>query len=790
MSKVNRFLENIRKTFNASSTPVEVRADTRIQHNVTQISAIVDKGITDKKELTKDMKTSLVSGMDNNILDSVKEMALSIEESKYILEVLPEFDNGIDLYIGTLLSPTTMDTNKYNFSINSICDDENKSKILSYIYTYFNEEYNIAPRLTEWLTEMYKYTGSVCLLTIPSSAIETFRNTGITKSSLENHDISCDRLSVSNESVIEDILGKKLSNNESNTDLNKHMDKINDMFKSSLVFSDDPINLIADELSVSASLENMNDNFNTKMNKSVNNALKKSTNKELMYDDTPILDIGTAAIDDISDTGVPVTIKIPSESVITISKKKSPNEHIAYIVAVDEYGEFLTSVEKDHYLKNVDEQSHEIVKNIHRSMFGNDKIDSSKNMFNNKKHSELHDLIYKSYIDRYLNSHLNKSNVDKDNINVSFNMSQDIMSGLIKNLFAKKKVKFIYVPKEYLTYIAMDYDEKGRGKSLTKKASFPISIRMTYLMTKLVGLIDTMVDKKTIEVDFSNVDSSSVSEVLHTIRQTVAQSFSTVIPTGNPIEVLRALDKRKVSILPKGLEGVPGLNMVAETSNGTKSVPDDVLKEITDEQFATILKLPPSAMSKLRDADFAESIIKNDLFHTKAVIHDQNILQVMINKHIKNMLRYNNSLKDKIREIIEVDRIKAMGDDHKDISSVVNTELTNIIDSLSIILPRPYMSHARAMTEELNDIVSSVETFVEAMFGEDKIPDDLQDAYLIKKTVVKESLIKEMMNTNGLLKGFTDSLDTELDLDKFSKQNNVLRNLTKLMTLDEELNNE
>lgn len=190
----------------------------------------------------------------------------------------------------------------------------------------------------------------------------------------------------------------------------------------------------------------------------------------------------------------PIFINYPVEAVIPIFKPGSPSEHVGYLALHDEEGNPLSKAKPVNYYRELANgyNSRMTVNTMASSLIqqGKTMFEGFSNKLDEARQLEMlsrihSNAIIKDILDRLKNGLYGKNLDVGDSAEVSRIMFYRALRG--------QRTRVLFVPKEVMSYMAFDYDNRGFGISLLDNMKVLISLRIQFMLAQLrAGIMNSI----------------------------------------------------------------------------------------------------------------------------------------------------------------------------------------------------------------------------------------------------------------------------------------------------------
>ena len=797
--------------FGMFSVPELRHLDGVLQNNATH----------EKDKLSEDSIMTTLADISSNTRKTIDEL-------KHLKIMAPEIDHARMIIVSSIISPLEMQTDSVTVQVNHPgLDEATNSAISSKLTNFFNKEYALGPKLAQWLGKAGFEEGAAPILVLPKHQLDvlnviadkwdpdTLAKYQEAKKNLENGDI------VQTENLVgfarwpkPKQLAEQYSSTESNVPELDALDVPEDYFELEASMESAALALL-DKSKVGKehiSLENVADkNKNTvystaeqmakALAKGAFKLLKTSDNcdaititrdvrklrgikgsndskideltKEAMKlltgfdpnDDAGRPSVPVLTISDVIKTAendMPIVVELPCDAVIPVCAPRDNENHIGYYILLDENGQPA----RGNYVFNggvTTDAVNRLATNAAKSVYGGVTLQTYKDSgVTQTDVLQQMTQIFAVAVNHLLDAKLKKTGLTGLNVHVH----EAVGKCLFFNLLAKNKITLVFVPAPMMSYIRFAHRENGTGKTFLEDMAYLLGLRVTLTIAKLMAAIDNATKHRRIEV---NVDEKN-QNVLGTLNIVRNAWMAKKVPqiTTDPSTAAESILNQHLSIVPKGLVGnTDDLNITTETTYGQSQAPDQELMDTLNNWIGIALKVPPSVLNQLSEAEYSRSVATSNLFFSNSVRNWQNQIRPQVKIFIMNYIMANYNLLNEIRQIIHDVKVgektktkvgiqEAETDDPKETPSQdtkdddVEDALLKVINTVELVLPPPNMVGSKAHFEEINAQVDAIDKILESIYNDDVAPsDDLRSLMSAVRAVAKAKLLRAFLPKLG-----------------------------------------
>ena len=701
-----------------------------------------------------------------------------------LMSLAPEIEQAASILIPSILSPNDFRKNIFLISIESQNESEKViSAITELVTKHFGDHLNLATKLSDWINDAMFRVGSKSIMILPTKTISDLKNqlTGTNESlgaavtglygeieaSLEH--FGSDKVR-SRTFTDDDIVNKAMSSEIfSSMMLENHKDgstpqsierKVRTYVKSGIepmlkklsekkpvLFVNDLRALLQPQLCNVIALEAIDSKILAKLGEVDPKIIRRKpeSGDELSpqtYKSTPYLDLSNIVKDD-DVSSYPAMIDIPSEAVIPISIEGSPSNHIGYYVLLNENGTPL-SMEADGVENQSDGIGSQRINNMYTSFYGNANFSMQKRISIDAKR-EILNSVYDSYLKGVFHAKLDDMGFSKYKVNLAEDLSRVMFYRLLKNA----ETRILYVPKKLMMYLAFDYHGDGTGRSKIDNIKFPLSLKITLIITRLISLIESSINRRKLNITLDESIGNPL-EILRTVKKTMTANKMYGI-TYDPSSIIKSVLDKELTIVPNKIPGVEEFSLTDEANNVDYPRPDDAILEEINNMYMLSLGVPPSAMNRLSEDEFSRSVASNNIFFSNQLKTYQTVICSFMSTLIVTYINYSSKLKGEIQTIIKNDTGSTTGDDPKT-KMKPEARVADILNTMKFTLPSPNLAQDKSAFDELKDYIEIIDTVLQNTLGDELIGDgDLGGTIKTLRANIKREILQEHIKTNSIL---------------------------------------
>lgn len=685
-------------------------------------------------------------------------------ENRKILGLMPEVDKAARLMIASTFAPNDLSAKEIpvSFDIESI-PEPIRQKINKFATDFFQKKLNLKKAAPQWVYQFGYETGSSAFAIVP---LRTFEN--IQENSYGGMESFSSQIldPIANESLLGFGDDSSLRQSESIAGLESYT---ND-FLSSLVEDNRsaPANIPSNlselikkivgsealKLTDNPSILQAKDLLKEKTSKRTKDKLKNRYNK---IQTQTIVTVAPDSVKDKKKTtlGDPILMRLPPESVTVIHTPGDPNDHQGYLILLDQFGNPVNTTTMDDAQVNRVMNQASNQNNIFNQVYQAYGMDQGLRGLNRQ---DSMNLLYSQIVEQHLKKRINKAGY----LNVELGNTDAVMRCMFARFMQQKQTRVLFLPKDLVSYMAFELDQHGYGVSRLDRIKFNLAMKMAVQVSKVLASIKAAMDKRNINVTFTDNLLEQPESIMNSILTEYARK-STMSFSVDPNIIQNQIIDKSVTVKAKNIPGMEEFDITNEPQQQSGNLDFDTgMTEYLDQQILHGLRVPPATMNSVGQDEYARSVTTTNLFFAMDVSLDQDI----VIHHISDLLRkYATFSEPFIRGILEIipsldkknlnssiDSNKEVDKDEDGLSLPEDFTVEDLIETMTISLPRPNVAPSKAQFESLNAMIESIGQVVEALFPDELIGsnDNLSAAVKMIKAKFKTTNIRNYLESSGL----------------------------------------
>lgn len=586
-----------------------------------------------------------------------------------LFQLLPDIRLAMQIYVSSVLSPKDMSTSKFSYTTAAgTFQSELSGALTEVIRQYFDVDYNIGSIAPSIVEDGLFFTGSYPLLVLPESSVDLIIN---------------GRARVSNESISSlmtdagtlrpiGFLGNPASKTAASRSavgleaLASYYRVSTEEYDPTVRFNgedalitvvDNPDTVKLARLQERVRAEAVQDrirNWST-IKVGTESQVQSYTYRAPRQQAEPVVMATPAPMVGRPTVGHPLVLKLSSESVIPVHVPSNPEEHLGYFILIDPTNgsPIARATEQDYYtqlqtnLSNSQSMASSMIQNVKRQAYGTS--DTTTRLETEELERAYGDLL-EAELDGRLSAGLYGQTV-------KVSRPQEVYRVMLARTLASMRTQLLYVPAEMMTYIAFDYDLNGIGVSMLAQSKILGGMRAMMLFANTMASVKNSIGRTllNIELDPNDPDPTATVEMLvHEYARVNQGAYP--LSTTNAQDIISYFQQAGTEIQVSGNTGYPQTKVVIEDSQSNRAKPDPELEDSLRKRHLMSMDLNPEMVDASYNAEFATSIVSNNLLFAKRVKIVQQKLTAGIKDFVCKYTLASETLMERLREVIRNNR--------------------------------------------------------------------------------------------------------------------------------------
>ena len=709
--------------------------------NNLEVVATVSKLVQDPLAVSRRRYNEQYGPGTQTLKDITDRTNSRIRDGKNFLQLLPDLKMAVEILVSSVLSPKDMMEINVGYTsesdmlptdvlatLNSICTD------------YFSRDYKITPLLPEILKDILAGTGSYAIATLPENAIDDVINGNRVVAAEEYNSFQTSNFSNLG------ILGPSKLNEEVVKASKRYSFET---YYQSNIPTEEQSRIVLNNLITNIVVT---DNPNVFRRNKLDSALKRQRQSELvgygsalesytgidlwsssdsspskLYKEArrgykPLVQFKTQDQLARRSASSGLRLHLPSGSLVPVTEPGDPTKHLGYFCILDERGNPINPTNVDDYYQQL--------KNSLCSDLSSSLVQRMSNQFEGVDYTERRhiDELTNAFVDMIeadWNARLRNGLVEGE---VKIANKEAIWRIMLARTLEQQYTQVIYLPRELVTYMAVEYDEYGIGKSLLDDLRVICSLRVVTMFANMMASIKNSIGRTGVNVKFDEHDADpwkTLEIVMGELNRSRA-GMAGFLPVGasGPAEVVEWLTNAGYEFTFEGHPAMPDIKIDFDEKNTNYTKVDTDLEDDLRKRSLLGLAVPPEVIDNALSPEFATIHANNHILFSKRVLQIQEQFTPQLAEHAKKAIINDTKLMRNLRTVIldnaeavikrlvnkeEITAITSKTQITEELKTkITNTVLTDYVNNFTVTLPKPNSA-------EIDNQLESYETYKKAL---------------------------------------------------------------------------
>lgn len=703
----------------------------------------------------------------------------NVSDIDNIFKVLPQLAFPRKILVSSILSPG--DITKNGVVIDNtlkLSDYSLSSQMTSLVRDLIDNELEVPTKLSKWIDDALILKGSHPILTLPSSVVDTIMQLSMESSS--NSHIRVDEWDylkpigllgvrtdtgdvVSMESTSRMGSGVTVVPNELSYTVKDRLVPL------PFVLTDNPAILakgIINEYNLSQRNEHLYGDLsiesmvrypdpNGKKPKFTPSDVRREMFKVASTDYDRILVLPTPKeVEENVNTGHPIEYHLPTDAVIPVTSPGDPTDHKYYILLIDENGYPLSGLDRMQHILDIQ-------RSVQRS---NDGSEVTSNLLSSARANlGMADGAYDiSIVDEMarINSALIETEVVRsimagaNNGDAKLAISEPVSKLMLARTLKGKRTVMLYIPSDYITYIAFNYNELGVGKSILEDSKTMAGMLSTLTVANIIGSVEQAIPGKELTINMDPSDQDPLGNATFMAREAMDLNFRR-FPMGlnSTLGVAEEIQMNSYSVNVTGHPAFPEISTSMRAKETSRQPIDTELMDKLNEYMHLLFSVPPEVIGGASQAEFATSVVATNLMLLKTVIETQTVANKHLSRYGRNYVRYSGVMVAKFYELVQSNK-KEIPEEYKGDATEF---IRDFIDNIRIKLPSPETENISHQMRLVDAFSQSIDIAIDAHLSEESFlvagyaPEIIQSILPTLRSAYKNYELRNYMRERGIL---------------------------------------
>lgn len=343
---------------------------------------------------------------------------------------------------------------------------------------------------------------------------------------------------------------------------------------------------------------------------------------------------------------------------------------------------------------------------------------------------------------------------DKQFLKDNLKFKETIVEAINYYNLNEKRLKFQFIPVEYMAVFKIDQDENGDGQSMIKKSLFYAKLYLMILLFKIMSIILNSNDQKVNYIKTSGISKDLANKVQEIARIKQSRQIN-MYDLFNYTTLINKVGNGTEQYIPVGRSGERPIE--TEILSGQDVPLNGELLEMLKNGYILATGVPAAIINYLNEADFAKVIEQNNTKFNGRVVNYQLDFNPSITEWYKMILRWSTNI-----PVNMIENFEFTLQPPKTVASSAKSESINNFNAIVEFVVGLMYDDPNQNQEDI-DLPRKIKTF-KKLFAKEQLPmlniDKIEELVKEANLMVKEETFKpDPMNGDNN----DDGLDFDMD---------------------------
>lgn len=483
--------------------------------------------------------------------------------------------------------------------------------------------------------------------------------------------------------------------------------------------------------------------------------------------------VPTPKDDDLrSNVGHPIEIGLSADAVIPIGMPGDDGAARRFIVVLDRNGYPVSTTSKLDYYEDIRRASGSGSVGTDNSSVSGSMIANAAATVGAKVDSDISDVIIDSMVNIHTDLVLSdlipriKESMGGKAGEIEIGMSDATARIMLARTLKNQGTSLLYVPSEYMTYFAFEYDEVGVGKSILSDSKPMIGMAAVLTVANIMGSVENAIPGKTIRLKLDEADRDVLGSATFMAKEAMALAHRRFPNGSNTVTGLaEELQMSSTTVTVEGHPRFPDIeaNVTAKESSHVP-IDTELMTKLVDD-INLVMFVTPEMTGSVNQSDFATTVVNNSIMLLKAVIEKQGIFNKHLSKYIRTYCKYSGVLVSRFYDIVENNK----GSIPKEYKGEIDEFIKDFVSSLVLKLPSPETDHLSDRMESWGKLGTNIDSYLEVAISADALLLEGYDVESVAKllpilrTAYKNHVLRQYARDRSLFPEFDIFLEGDED---------------------------
>lgn len=406
-----------------------------------------------------------------------------------------------------------------------------------------------------------------------------------------------------------------------------------------------------------------------------------------------------------------ILIKLPIDCCWPLHEPGDPSNHLDYIVLTDEKGNFLSNIEGEDYMAQLEQRLDKLFDQGSKDNFYQVTKDTSYTSESTPARKAKK--FWASYQDKLFEELESSIIVDGDKANIAIERFPGLCRVILNRALANQKTRMIIVPSSYISYFAFNYNSFGIGESLITRTKLLASFRAVVQMAKLKGAVTNSIPSQEVRLTLDENEKDPIGILSMTAMQMGKMDIASLpVGTFNPSNIFAGLARAGIRLKVDGAGVMPNTNIDYNDVSRSVTLPDSDFTDELKRMHYLGLQITPDLIDQTLQGEFATGLITGHMLYIKERTRDQDKFIEDASSFVHKYIRLDKPLLDEV------------------VSDVGMDNAIQFIRALTLSLPTADMSIVENQANAYRTYSDFVDEVMETVWTDEMLEGMLDGEYL------------------------------------------------------------
>lgn len=812
MNDVKYATQSIRQAFTQSSANLLYGG---IQKNPEAFDTIGPKMVRGEQTDAAIQDKELIQNPQHDVFlkNAVSRSIERINDNANILQMLPDTKQSIEIIIGTVLSPKDMMQPTLTFRNTNKVFGDAAGSMIKMIENYFTSSYKIQDKLSDMLWDILGKTGSYPIAVLPETSVDHMinSNTRVTMEdvtgSLFSNDGKLqnlgylggsgkqdDQVSTEDLSFIDFMKSVSLEN-YAETSAKR---QINDVLLDSCLnikvldnFDALKLPLLKNKISRQASHDIVQLRRETVQDKrfighriasseamrvdtrdyTQSSETEKQLNKfypDRQFKSTPVMRVRSRMNLEKETVGHPLCLKIPTEATVPVYNPMDPRDHIGYFIMIDQTGNAVRLTDLDNMYKmlqtssNVASNSSVMSYLLQQSANASNPASFDINRLTMMEGFGRAAPIFQEMVERDLLERLSRGTFGTG---LSLGRIETASMIMLSRAIAGKHTQLLFIPADLMSYLAIDFDEYGLGKTLLDDSKLIAALRSMNMVVNSIASSKNAITKRILNAELDPAEKNPQKAMQMIMHEYVKGTQAEYPLTNNPVDQINFLQMAGVQVNIADHPRLPSSKLGVDYIDNQYKPIDTTFDEWLKKLHAQAIGVSPELIEGAGSTDFATQTVLANVLTARRIDMISRKFTASLTGFIRTYTYNSQILFDELKALVKTNHIRLKKADGTILTD--DEVVVLFIEAIEVSLPAPDTTQQKEQKEAFEAQAEFYETAITYFFDPEFLTESdlgrlgsMENIGKLQK-YIKSHFMRQWMQENGVMTELFDMITTD-----------------------------